>query len=94
MSVVVAVVLNFLLMWDFVNTACVMYGQCHHDSANEKYKNCYYEDPKEPEALNKTAKNYEEALAELKNYCAYLFYDEEGNEKGAHTTKQETRVTF
>lgn len=60
-----------------------MFGECHYDSVGEKLKNCYYEEgTKEAQAINKTAENYEEAITQLKNYCSYLFYDDDGNEKG------------
>lgn len=83
MSAVIITFLYFVLICNGVHSYCIMFGECHYDSYSDKLKNCYYEEgTKEAEPINKTAENYDEAVTNLKNYCPYLFHDDEGNEKG------------
>lgn len=83
MNVAIGVLLNLLLV-QHVYSSCIMFGECHYDSEREKLKNCYYEEgTKLAEPLNKTDEDYEAALTQLRSYCSYYFYDDEGNEKSA-----------
>lgn len=83
MSAFSVVVLHLLLFMYSVNCYCTMYGQCHYDEVRDSLLNCYYEEgTKEAQPLNKTAETYDEALKEMKSYCSYFFYDDEGNDKG------------
>lgn len=74
--------LSLLVVLASVNSSCIMFGECQYDEERQKNKNCLYEDGKAPEALDKLDGRYEEALAYMKSYCPYFFYDEDGNEKG------------
>lgn len=80
---VFVLVLQIISIWNTVDSYCIMFGECHYDPVGGKLKNCYYEEgTKVAQAINKTAENYEEAITQLKNYCSYFFYDDDGNEKG------------
>lgn len=60
-----------------------MYGQCNYNATIEKFQNCY----QEPGTMNAiridpSEDGYVEAMSQLKLYCPYYFYDEDGKEIG------------
>lgn len=62
---------------------CAMYGQCNYNSSVDKIQNCYQEyNTMPPATLNTSHASYSDAVAQLKSYCSYYFYDDDGNEKG------------
>lgn len=85
MKNLIVVALFSLFILRCVKSSCVMYGECNYDSTRDKRQNCYYREGEKLAApLNKSDDNYEEAIKQVKSYCSFFFYDEEGKEKGIY----------